>query len=214
MEISAVSLRVMVAAAAIATVGVAATPSAAAAQAPAGSYAKSCRNISTSRDGYLRAECQTPWGKWNTSSVRISDCRGRDIANNKGTLVCGAAYDNNDRGDGRWNNGRGPGDRGHGRGPDRGGWYGNGRDSRGSGLVLYTGTRFRGRSMTIREDYTNLATTGFNDAVSSVRIMGRGTWRLCSDKEYGGRCVNVSSDAGDLSAIGLRGKVSSIRQVN
>jgi hypothetical protein len=67
--------------------------------------------------------------------------------------------------------------------------------------------------MFVGQSYTNLRTTGFNDAISSIRINGGGVWRLCSDKDFGGRCVNVSSSMSDLGRVGLLRNVSSIRLV-
>lgn len=192
-----VNLRTVFTAAVIGTMTVFAAPRTAAAQGPSGSYQKSCRTLSVSRDGIMTASCQTTNGKWNRTSIRVSDCSRGDIANSDGRLVC-----MNTSGNGAWRNGRGNDNHGYSHRNDRG------RES----VVLFTGTRFRGRSMSVNQDYTNLGTTGFNDAAESVRVSG-GTWRLCTDKQYGGRCVNVSSDVSDLSSLGIRSKISSIRQV-
>jgi hypothetical protein len=121
-----------------------------------------------------------------------SDCRNRDIVNVNGQLACGERIGRSENGS--WRRG------------DRRGDYG--------GVTLFTDRRFRGRSMFIGQDYSNLGNTGFNDVATSLRVQGSGTWRVCSDKNYGGRCVDVSSDVSDLGRIGLGDKISSIRRVN
>jgi len=223
MRINFVRVRTGLAVAVFGVIGIMTAPNAAAAQTPDGSYQKSCRNISVSRDGMLRADCATLIGRYHHSELQLSNCRRGDISNSNGQLTCVARQDDQGRYDGRKRHGDNDNDsdndsdhdhqpwsknhgRGHAYGHDRNGNNRSGNNRSGnnrSGLVLYTDKRFRGRTMSIGEDYTNLGTTGFNDAVSSVRVIGGGTWRLCSDKEYGGRCVNVSADVADLGSIGL-----------
>jgi len=55
-----------------------------------GSYAQSCRNITTLDGGYISAECADEKGKFNTTYLQAIACRG-DIGNNNGTLVCTGA---------------------------------------------------------------------------------------------------------------------------
>jgi hypothetical protein len=188
------------------------TPQSAAAQGPTGSYRNSCRAITMTRGGYLQAECRTPTGRWLNSRIRVSECRGRDIANRNGRLVC---VDNRrGKNDGRydrgtWDKGRHD-DRDKRRDRNDRGW--DPRNGK-SGIVLFNGTQWRGRSMRVEYAHSNLVNTGFNDAVGSIRIIGRGTWRLCAHKNYGGRCVNVSSDVRDLRSIGLQNALSSVRRI-
>jgi hypothetical protein len=55
--------------------------------APAGSYQQSCRNVQ-SRGNLLTATCPSANGNLITSSINAQQCRGADIANRNGTLVC------------------------------------------------------------------------------------------------------------------------------
>jgi rSAM-associated Gly-rich repeat protein len=55
--------------------------------APGGSYQQSCRNIRMS-GGTLTASCPTGNGNWVTTSINPRSCRGADIANRNGQLVC------------------------------------------------------------------------------------------------------------------------------
>jgi hypothetical protein len=55
--------------------------------APAGSYQQSCRNVQSS-GGVLTATCPAANGNLITSSIDPRQCRGMDIANRNGRLVC------------------------------------------------------------------------------------------------------------------------------
>jgi hypothetical protein len=55
--------------------------------APGGSYQQSCRNVRMS-GGTLTASCPGPNGNWMTTSINPRSCRGADIANRNGQLVC------------------------------------------------------------------------------------------------------------------------------
>lgn len=60
-------------------------------EAPAGSYASSCRNITVERR-VLNAECRTANGAWNSTSLDLRGCRNApDIANIDGQLSCTAS---------------------------------------------------------------------------------------------------------------------------
>lgn len=181
--------------------GVFAAPRSAAAQAPSGSYQRSCRDGYLSRDGVLRAECRAVAGVWRRTSIRVADCDGRDIVSSNGQLACG------DRLVGVTNNSR-P------RGRGRGRWGHAGRERDYGRITLFTDRRFRGDQMEIDGDYSNLGNTGFNDKTSSVAIQGGGTWRLCSDKNYGGKCADVTSSVSDLQRIGLGNRISSVRRID
>lgn len=204
-----VGLKSVIVAAAIGAVGLFVLPHSVHAQAPSGSYRGSCNSAVMGKGGYLEASCRKKNGRWQKSRVKISQCKGRDIVNNNGRLVCGPA--NSRRGNAnnhRWdNNGKGRDDRGRYDGHDR-----KNRNTR-KGVIIYDGSRWSGRSMSIRDSYVNLARTGFNDVASSIRIVGGGTWQLCSDKNYGGRCVNVRSDVRDLNTLLMNNRISSLRRI-
>lgn len=153
-----VSLSALFAAAVTAGLMLVSTPNVLEAQRrPSGSYQNSCRSIFIERGGVLRADCKTTSGSWRRSSIRVSQCKGQDIANLNGRLVCTKGRpgkDNIGKGNsGKGNSGKGVySDRGR---NDR--WEGNrnGRhqDSRGkvssggrSGIVIYDRTGYGGRS--------------------------------------------------------------------
>jgi len=106
---------------------------------PSGSYQQSCQNIRM-RGGLLTARCNGPSGLVRTS-IDPRTCRGGDIANSNGQLVCngGNGYGNgngygrgygrhhhrdNGNGNAGYNNGRGYGNNGSQYGNN--GRYGNG----------------------------------------------------------------------------------------
>jgi len=77
--------------------------------------------------------------------------------------------------------------------------------------VLYEDADFRGRSVTVVGDTPDLVPHGFNDRVSSVRLLGRARWQLCSDAHFRGNCRTVEGDVRDLVPLGLNDAVSSLR---
>jgi len=88
----------------------------------------------------------------------------------------------------------------------------NGRPgfSRAPRLVLFDQRNFRGQSVQVDEATTSLS--GFDGRAESVQVEG-GTWEICTEASYRGRCVVVSADASDLGRIGLRNNVGSARPV-
>ncbi len=80
-------------------------------------------------------------------------------------------------------------------------------------ITLWEGPGFRGRSFSASQSVANFADVGFNDRASSV-IVRDGTWQLCSDAYYRGRCVTLRpGEYGSLQAMGLENAVSSIREL-
>jgi hypothetical protein len=80
-------------------------------------------------------------------------------------------------------------------------------------ITLYENDDYNGQRFTATTSVSDLARTGFNDRASSV-VIGNGSWQLCSDAFFRGRCVNL--DRGDypsLRAMGLNDRVSSVREV-
>jgi hypothetical protein len=55
-----------------------------------GSYAQSCRAITTLDAGYISAECADEKGKFVTTFLQATACHG-DIGNNNGIMVCNGA---------------------------------------------------------------------------------------------------------------------------
>jgi hypothetical protein len=56
----------------------------------AGSYAQSCRNITSLDGGFITAECADAQGQFQTGYLQASACKG-DIGNNNGVLTCNGA---------------------------------------------------------------------------------------------------------------------------
>ena len=105
---------------------------AAAQWAPSGSYQQSCTNIRV-QGGELIARCTNPQGQRVRSMIALGSCRGGDIANSNGQLVCngGNGYGRR-RGNGYgYGNGNGNG-YGNGNGTGYGNGYGNGYATGGS----------------------------------------------------------------------------------
>ncbi len=80
---------------------------------------------------------------------------------------------------------------------------------RGGGITLYDGAGFRGEAVSFDGPVARLPSARFNDRAGSVSVSG--SWELCSDSNFRGRCEIVSGDIGDLRRIGLNNNISSIR---
>lgn len=75
-------------------------------------------------------------------------------------------------------------------------------------ITLYDGPNFTGRSVTYDHDISNLPRE-FQDRAVSVRIVG--SWRVCSDSDYRGQCVEIDRDIRDLRALGMDRTISSMK---
>jgi hypothetical protein len=83
---------------------------------------------------------------------------------------------------------------------------------RGPVATLYEGPGFRGRSVQVYGETPNLAKSGLNDRVGSIRFGRRsGPWEVCMDSKFRGRCLVVSDDVRDTNDIGMGAAVSSLR---
>lgn len=82
-------------------------------------------------------------------------------------------------------------------------------NNRHGGLTLYDGAGFRGEAVSFDGAVARLPSARFNDRAGSVSVSG--SWELCSDSNFRGRCEIVSGDVRDLRRIGLNNNVSSIR---
>lgn len=81
-------------------------------------------------------------------------------------------------------------------------------------LTLYDRERFAGAAVTTDQSVMALERQGFNDRASSVVVHG-GTWEICSDPRFGGRCVSLEpGQYPSLEAVGLDKRVSSVRKVD
>jgi len=94
-------------------------------------------------------------------------------------------------------------------GPGQGGGWGGGRTR----VMLFEGPNFEGRSYTVNEDAIfNLATTGFNDRASSMRVE-RGYWMFCTDANFMGDCRTFGP--GDYPTLSwFSNRISSGRRIS
>ncbi|RZI98179.1 MAG: hypothetical protein EON90_14485, partial [Brevundimonas sp.] len=70
---------------------------------------------------------------------------------------------------------------------------------------------FRGATFRFDGEVTNLSSTGFNDAISSLEL--RGDWEVCTDAYFRGQCVVLRDDVGNLRNTGMNDRISSMRPV-
>src|SRR5215468_2895880 len=61
----------------------------------------------------------------------------------------------------------------------------------GAEIMFYEHPRFGGRSFSANQTIPNFAGVGFNDRAGSV-IIRSGSWQLCSDAYFRGRCVTLN----------------------
>jgi hypothetical protein len=80
-------------------------------------------------------------------------------------------------------------------------------------MTLFEHRDFGGRRFDVRGAVENLGNTGFNDIASSAQIR-RGSWQLCDDAYFRGRCVTLQpGDYPSFSSMGLNDRVSSAREI-
>ena len=78
--------------------------------------------------------------------------------------------------------------------------------------ILYGGRNFRGPSVRIEGDASNLGSTGLNDRVRSIQLDRRsGPWLICADANYRGRCTTIDQSVADTRRIGMGDAISSLR---
>ena len=80
-------------------------------------------------------------------------------------------------------------------------------------IVFYERDGFQGRSFVSDETISNFASFGFNDRASSV-VIRRGSWQLCSDAYFRGRCVTLPpGEYPTLRSMQLENQISSAREL-
>ncbi|MCY7389038.1 MAG: glycine zipper 2TM domain-containing protein [Burkholderiales bacterium] len=81
-------------------------------------------------------------------------------------------------------------------------------------ITLYEHDGFRGRAFTTDRPVSNFGNQGFNDLASSA-VVDRGSWEVCTDARFEGRCVVLRRGSYDsLSSIGMNDRISSVRPVS
>lgn len=80
-------------------------------------------------------------------------------------------------------------------------------------ISLFSQENFGGQRVVANDVIQNLANSGFNDRASSA-IIRDGSWQLCDDAYFRGRCVTLRpGEYPSLRAIGLDNSVSSAREL-
>ena len=80
-------------------------------------------------------------------------------------------------------------------------------------LTLYEYGSFAGRSLAATDAIPNFLPRGFNDRAASA-VISRGTWELCTDADFRGRCVTLGPGRyPDLASMGLDRNLSSVREI-
>jgi hypothetical protein len=80
-------------------------------------------------------------------------------------------------------------------------------------VVLYEGSNFRGRSMTLDENLVaDMREAGFDDRASSLRVEG-GRWVFCSNPNFQGQCWTFGPGEYPVLPSALADRVSSGRRV-
>lgn len=94
----------------------------------------------------------------------------------------------------------------------RGGRHGRpDRPDRSGGITVFRDANFGGASARFEGEMPNLANTGFNDAISSVRLSG--SWELCTDAYFRGDCRVFTDDVWNMQQFRLNDHISSMRPV-
>jgi uncharacterized protein YcfJ len=80
-------------------------------------------------------------------------------------------------------------------------------------VTFYENDNYQGRSFTTQQPVGDFERFGFNERASSVLVLGE-RWEACEDVRYGGRCVVLRpGQYGSLNAMGLSGRVTSVRAI-
>jgi uncharacterized protein YcfJ len=81
-------------------------------------------------------------------------------------------------------------------------------------VTLYKQEGFHGPPFSTNNAISNLDRYGFNDRASSA-IVERGTWQVCEDSDFRGRCIVLRpGQYPSLGAMGLNNRISSLRRVS
>lgn len=81
-------------------------------------------------------------------------------------------------------------------------------------IILYEHADFKGRSIRGTGTITDLRERGFNDLVSSVKVL-TGTWEVCVDANFRGSCTVLQpGQYRALSEMGMNDRLSSVRSVS
>ena len=79
----------------------------------------------------------------------------------------------------------------------------------GPSITFYEGEDFTGRRVTVYGEERDFNRLGFNDRARSAQT--NGSFLVCEDTDFRGRCERVSGSVARLDALGLGGRISSAR---
>ncbi|MFA7261625.1 MAG: beta/gamma crystallin-related protein [Caulobacter sp.] len=161
---------------------------------PEGSYQRSCRDL-TAFNGRLYGRCQSGGGGLLDSDINFRACARGRVENINGRLQCEGAGDS------------------YGGGYGSGGGYGGQGGGAPTGLIVYENPDYRGMRLEVGESITDLAASGLDDQITSVRVL-RGSWQLCAGRDFNGQCWTIDADTPNLKTLGANDKVSSIRRLS
>jgi hypothetical protein len=81
-------------------------------------------------------------------------------------------------------------------------------------VTFYSREGFRGDTFVADRPIANFERSGFNDRAQSAIVQG-GTWQVCEDARFEGRCVVLQpGEYPDLSDMGMGREISSVRAVD
>ncbi|MFN3859163.1 MAG: beta/gamma crystallin-related protein [Caulobacter sp.] len=174
---------------------------------PEGSYQRSCRDV-TAFNGWVYARCKNSSGAFVSTQYFYRNCQSGRLENYNGRIDCDrggwSGGGQGPGGGGGWNGGGGPGPGGG------GGWNGGGGGP--TGLIVFENPDYRGMRLEISDNVPDLAMSGLDDEITSVRVL-RGSWQLCAGRDFSGQCWTIDKDSPNLKDIGANDKVSSIRRL-
>lgn len=79
---------------------------------------------------------------------------------------------------------------------------------RGAGTITVSDdVNFEGATVTFRNDIADLRAYQFNDRISSIQVAPGDSWEVCTDTNYGGRCVVISGVERDLRPLGMNDEI-------
>ena len=84
----------------------------------------------------------------------------------------------------------------------------------GVGITVFRDRNFQGPAATYTYDVPNLARTGFNNMITSLRVGPGERWEICDLPNYGGQCVAVFGQERDLRQNGWNDRISSVRRIS
>lgn len=153
-------------------------------QTPPGSWSQSCMGGMV-MSGELIANCRDSRGFYRQGRITVASCRGSDIVNDNGNLVCAPQPE-------RRRDWARPG-----RSPQR--------------VTVYEHTNYQGVARTYDSAVPNLVPLQFNDVISSMQVTG--PWEVCTDVDFRGRCEIFDQDVASFVPLGLNDVISSMRPV-